>query len=139
MKSKEKNRGKIVICASLSFEKEIKEWKEKLEKLGFKVIKHPIKLQDDFVEDYKEEFSKHYKAILESDAILVLNFKKNKIPGYIGAGVFAEMAFAIGLNKTLNKQIKVYYLNPIPKDKLSCSDELELWQKLNWIEQFKIN
>lgn len=126
---------KLVICASASFEKEIIEWKNKLEKLNFEVIKYPTKIKGELSKGYKKEFSEHYKAIFEADAVLALNLDKKGISGYIGSGVFAEMAFAIGLNKVLDKKIKAYYLNSIPEKILPYSDELELWQKLGWIEQ----
>ena len=132
-------KKKVVICASVSFEKEIVEWKNKLEAMGYDVIKYPEKIgKDNFSEDYRFEFSDHYKSIVNADMILALNFEKNGIAGYIGAGVFAEIAFAIGLNKTLNKNIEVCYINPIPNGALLYSNELELWQKLEWIKQFKV-
>jgi len=43
------------------------------------------------------------------------------------------------LNKAFNKNIEVYYLNPITKEKLPYSDELKLWQNLGWIKQFNLN
>lgn len=130
---------KLVICASASFEKEIVEWKNKMEEAGFEVIKYPEKIIGELFKGYKKEFANHYSAISKADAVLALNLDKKGITGYIGSGVFAEMAFAIGLNKVLNKKIKVYYLNPIPKKVLPYSDELELWKKLGWIEQLEIN
>ncbi|MDD2274484.1 MAG: hypothetical protein PHI91_03315 [Candidatus Pacebacteria bacterium] len=126
-------KQKIVICSSASFEKEIIELKEKLEKMDFEVIKYPIKLKGDIAIGYEKEFSDHYTAILNSDAIVVLNIEKRGIPGYIGPGVFAEMGFTIGLNRSLEKNISVYYINPLPEN-LPYSEELNLWKKLNWIE-----
>ena len=131
-------KRKIVICASASFENEIIEWKNKLEKFNFEVIKYPAKIKNNFLNNYKKEFSEHYEAISKSDAVLALNLEKNGLSGYIGSGVFAEIAFAIGLNKILNKKIKVYYLNPIPEKAFPYSDELKLWQELKWIKLFKI-
>ena len=128
---------KIVICSSVSFEKEIIEWKEKLEKLNFEVAKYPIKLSGNFIDEYEKEFSNHYKAIFDADAIIVLNIEKNGIPGYIGPGVFAEISFATGLNKVSQKEIIVYCINSLPQN-LPYSEELNLWQKLNWIKIFKI-
>lgn len=131
-------KKKVVICASVSFGKEIIEWKDKLESMGYDVIKYPEKIdEDNFLEDYKLEFSDCYKSIVNSDMILALNLDKKGVAGYIGAGVFAEMAFAIGLNRTPNKNIEIQYLNPISSGVLPYSDELELWQKLEWIKQFK--
>lgn len=129
-------KKKIVICSSASFEKEIIEWKSKLENMGFDVIKYPIRLQGDIAVEYEKEFSDHYISISKADAILVLNIEKGGIPGYIGPGVFAEIAFAIGLNKSLGKNIDVYHINPIPEN-LPYSEELKLWQELNWIKVFK--
>ena len=66
----------------------------------------------------------------------MLNLEKKGIPGYIGSSVFAEIAFAIGLNLVFGKNIQVFYLNPYPKD-LPYSDELTKWESLGWIKQFQ--
>ncbi|BFT94154.1 MAG: hypothetical protein MNSN_06860 [Minisyncoccus archaeiphilus] len=121
---------KIVICSSIKFGKEIMEWKDILEDIGFRVIKYPVRTKDGV--SYEEEFSSHYFSISKADAILVLNLEKDGIPGYIGPGVFAEIAFAIGWEKVKGKDIKVYYVNPIP-DSLPYSEELRLWQSLGWL------
>lgn len=126
-------KKKIVICSSASFEKEIIDLKEKLEKKGFDVIKYPVKLSGNIIVGYEKEFSEHYRAILSSDAVVALNIEKRGIPGYIGPGVFAEMGFAVGLNRSLSKNIAVYYINPIPEN-LPYSEELKLWQELEWIK-----
>jgi len=129
-------KKKVVICASASFENEIKDYKIKLENDGFKIIKHPIKINEDLLSNYKKSFLDCYRAVPKSDMVFVLNPKKNGIPGYIGPGVFAEIAFAIGINKVFNKKIDIRYLNPIALNKLPYSDELKLWQKLGWINIF---
>ena len=133
------NKKKIVICASVSFENQIVEWRNKLEKKGFEVLRYPIKINEDLLTGYDKEFSEHYSAINKADMVLALNLDKRGIQGYIGPGVFAEMAFALGLNKAFNKNIEVCYLNPIAKEELPYSDELELWQNLGWIKQFDLN
>ena len=130
-------KKKVVICSSASFEKEIIEWKSKLEGMNFEVIKYPVKLQGDITTGYEKEFTDHYVSISKADVILALNIEKRGIPGYIGPGVFAEMAFAIGLNKSLGKNIDVYCVNPLPES-LPYSEELKLWQELNWIKVFKL-
>ncbi len=130
-------KKKIVICAGASFENEIIRWKDRLEKKGFEILKYPVRIKEDFTENYKKEFSEHYKAITKADIVLVLNLNKNNVAGYIGAGVFAEMAFALGLNRAFKKQIEVCYLNDLPKNESPHSDELNLWQELGWIKRFK--
>lgn len=84
----------------------------------------------------RKEFSEHYRAMAQADILFILNLEKKRIPGYIGPGVYAEIAFALGMNQAFKKHIEVYYLNPIFKNILPYSDELELWQKLGWIQLF---
>jgi len=130
-------KKKVVICASGSFEKEILEWKNKLEDIGFDVVKHPIKITEDFLNNYKKSFLDCYKSIPEVDIVFILNLEKNGIPGYIGPGVFAEMAFTIGVNEAFNKKIDILYLNPIPQNGLPYCEELKAWQDLGWIRIFE--
>ena len=130
-------KKKIVICASASFETEIINWKSKLEERGFDVIKYPTKIKGDLSKGYEKEFSEHYEAITKTDILLALNLDKKGISGYIGSGVFAEMAFAIGLNRSLGKNIEVCYLNTFSESGLPYSDELKLWLDLGWIKPFK--
>ncbi|MBM4401760.1 MAG: nucleoside 2-deoxyribosyltransferase [Candidatus Cloacimonetes bacterium] len=121
---------KIVICGSMAFAKQMKEVKECLENRGHRV--YLPQLVDRFIEDenwrrrvtrgnsqdrqsgasFKKEHDlirAHYRKIKQSDAILVLNYKKKKIPGYIGGNTFLEMGFAYVLGK------KIYLLYSIPK------------------------
>lgn len=129
-------KKKLVICASASFEKEVIYWKNKLEQQGFKVIKYPQAIEGNLLEEYQKEFSEHYSAMAQADVLFILNLEKKGISGYLGPGVYAEIAFVLGMNQALHKQIEVYYLNPISKNVLPYSDELELWRKLGWIQIF---
>jgi hypothetical protein len=43
----------------------------------------------------------HFKKVLEGDAILVLNYRKNGIDGYIGGNVLMEMALAFHYKKPI--------------------------------------
>ncbi len=129
-------KKKLVICASASFKNEILEWKNELEKSGYEVVKYPGEIKDNFLANYEIEFSEQYDAISKTDVLLALNLEKKGILGYIGSGVFAEIAFGIGLNRAFDKQIEVCYLNPIPENVLPYSDELKLWQELEWIKLF---
>lgn len=60
------------------------------------------KIEYDFIRE-------HFRKIEQSDAILILNYEKKGIPGYIGGNTFLEMGYAFGLGK------KVYLLNEIPE------------------------
>ncbi len=127
---------KIVICASRHLYKKSREWKKKLENMGYEVLKYPEPVNQDSLKDYQTEHTNHYREITETDILFILNLTKDKKPNYIGPSVFAEIAFAVGLNISLNKKIKIYYLNPLP-DKLPCSEELKLWQQLGWINPWR--
>lgn len=125
-------KKKVVMCASASLEKEILSWKQKLEE-DFDLIKYPEKLTGDFLPGYEKEFTDHYKSIVQTDILFILNVEKKGIPGYIGPGVFAEIGFAVGLNRSLDKNIEIICLNHIP-DSLAYSEELKFWETLGWIK-----
>ena len=130
---------KITICGSIAFQDEALAVKEKLEKLGHEVKLWPTKLKngqgelicakeyykirktaDDnekWVWDRKAEaVLDHFDKVACSDAILVLNYDKNNIKGYIGGNTLMEMGLAFFLKK------KIYLFNNIPK--LSYKEEI---------------
>jgi len=110
---------KITICGSLQFFEEMLKIKYKLESLSHHV-KIPKKIDGtNYTNKSVEEGTKniqeknlikeHYKKILSSDCILIVNYNKKGIENYIGGNSFLEMGFAYVNNK------KIYLLNPIPK------------------------
>jgi hypothetical protein len=70
--------------------------------------------------DYKRKtflMKHHFKKIIDSDAILILNYEKKEVPGYIGGAVLMEMTVAF-----LNKK-PIYILNPISEE-LNIKEEI---------------
>ncbi|MBU1082985.1 hypothetical protein KKE14_00905 [Patescibacteria group bacterium] len=126
---------KVVICASAKFYNEAQEWKKNLGEQGFDVIRTIQSIDENSISQYETTHREHYSKMSECDAVFVLNLKKNGIEGYIGASVFAEIAFAIGLNLVLNRSIQIWLLNPLPKES-PYLDELTKWEKLGWIKQY---
>lgn len=119
----------IMILASKHNYNKIPEIKRFLEGEGYK-----LKMPNSYDEPFKEEkikkqcekehakwkgemMKKDGKNIKPQDAVLVLNFEKNKIPNYIGGATFLEIYMAWKLNK------KIFLYNPIPK--CSFTDELK--------------
>ena len=111
----------ITICSSMSFFQNIVDIEKELKNRGYKVFiphsthkffeKPGYMFNDDF--DYCERndvMMDHYKKIEKSDAILVINNKKNKIKNYIGGSVLGEMAISYYLGK------KIFLLNGIPSE-----------------------
>ena len=68
--------------------------------------KEALKLIHKYEQDAIRE---HWGTIEKSDAILVLNYEKSGIPGYIGGNSFLEMGFAYIQRKP------IFLLNPIPE------------------------
>ena len=130
---------KITICGSIAFQDEVLSIKEKLEKLGHKVKIWPLKLKngkgqlisvteyyeirkiaandEKWVWDRKAEaVLEHFDKVAWSDVILVTNYDKNDIKGYIGGNTLMEMGLAFFLKK------KIYLLNSVPE--LSYKEEI---------------
>jgi hypothetical protein len=130
---------KITLCGSIAFQDEILSIKEKLEKLGHEVkiwsseikdgngrlipvkeyykIRHTANNDEKWVWDRKAEaILKHFEKVVWSDAILITNYDKNDVKGYIGGNTLMEMGLAFFLKK------KIYLLNEIPE--LSYKEEV---------------
>ena len=130
---------KITICGSIAFQDEALSVKEKLEKLGHEVEMWPLKLKngkgqlisakeyykirrianenEKWVWDRKAEaVLEHFDKVAWSDAILVANYDKNDVKGYIGGNTLMEIGLAFFLKK------KIYLLNQIPE--LSYKEEI---------------
>ncbi len=112
----------ITICGSMQFHVEMAKAQQELEAQGMRVLvptelgnektnesfmsrdedKISTKIEYDFIRE-------HFRKIEKSDAIVVLNYRKKGIEGYIGGNTFLEMGYAFGLRK------KIYLLHPVPK------------------------
>jgi len=119
---------KITICSSAAFFKEVLEFEKKLIDLGFNVLvpctARQMKKEGNFNEsDYKLWFKDnslykrktflmrdHFKKVVTSDAILVVNLRKHEVDGYIGGNTLMEMALAFYLKKL------IFILNQTPSD-----------------------
>jgi nucleoside 2-deoxyribosyltransferase len=111
----------ITICGSMQFHQEMLEAKRLLEERGFTVY-IPIgaydKSKNEFYTKSEEEkisfkiehdlIHEHFHEIDKAEAILVLNYEKKGMPGYVGGNTFLEMGYAFGLGK------KIYLLYPVP-------------------------
>lgn len=106
----------------MQFHREMEDMRKRLQARGFTVLvpadldhiennesymtndedKISTKIEFDFIRE-------HFKKIEQADAILILNYEKKGIAGYIGGNTFLEMGYAFGLDK------KVYLLHPIPE------------------------
>ena len=118
---------KIYVLGSTYFMKEMVEAKNKLCELGLDGWIHPH--YEAFVRGEKKDhlarwnkgekaalkrennyLKVHYKHILESEAVLIVNIKKNGKENYIGGNVLIEMGQAFVNDK------KIFLTNSIPTD-----------------------
>ena len=110
----------ITICASMQFHQEMLEAKKLLESRGFTVYIPSgayDKTKNEFYAGSEEEkitfkiehdlIHEHFHEIDKAAVILVLNYEKKSIPGYVGGNTFLEMGYAFGLEK------KIYLLYPV--------------------------
>ena len=111
----------------MKFLKEMEDAEKQLREMGFKVFvpeglimvrskKWTVPpTQDGKIEAVKKYdfIRKHYSKIIESDAVLVLNYDKDGVINYIGPNTFLEMGFAFVSGK------KIFLLNPIPDSQIS--------------------
>lgn len=114
---------KIILCGSLTFYKEIRKLDKNLQKLGHVVtvpmgvslieqkkhVKSKTSKQRIAAEKKYDFIRNHLRKIETSDAIVVANFDKHGVKGYIGGNTFLEIGYAYYLRKP------IYFLNPIPK------------------------
>lgn len=123
---------KITICGSIAFIQEMLDVKKQLENLGHEVKMPPTEVPDEngqiisvtklyelrktasddtsWIWDRKEQAMRNHFAKEEwADVILVLNYDKKSIAGYVGANTLIEMGVAMHLNKP------IYMLNPLPQ------------------------
>ena len=114
---------KIIIAGSVTFAKEQLNIKKELELIGHEVLvsddledyinKSSIKLSFDEELKLSKEYDvlrKFYAKVAEGDALLVCNYDKNGIKGYLGTSVLIEIGLAYYLKK------KIFLLNDIDMD-----------------------
>lgn len=123
----------ITIVGSSVFAKQMVYYRDHLIKLGHKVNlhEHYVAQANGEMKDLINRMSRehasvkkeydyiryHYNEIVNSDAILVLNFDKNDVKNYIGGNTLMELGFAYVNSK------KIFLLNPIPD--MNYKDEIE--------------
>lgn len=132
---------KIYVLGSTSFMYEMVQAKNDLIKLGFdgwihsdyeayvrgekQSILDQANTEHAVVKRENNYLKVHYKHILESDAILIVNGEKNGIKNYIGGNVLIEMGQAFVNNKI------IFLMNDIPTElpysaEIECMDPLPL-------------
>lgn len=124
---------KIVICGSSFFRKDKVKVRDIVSKMGHDAIIDPwtVDLAEGKRPELLEQMGKehfeakkqydfirwYFDAIRNADAVLVTNYDKKGIEGYIGSNTLMEIAVAYDHRK------KIYVLNDVGKD-VGCYDEV---------------
>ncbi len=144
---------KIYVLGSNSFVNKMVNCRDELCRLGYDGCIHPdyedhVKgKKRAFIEnslpgesaDFKREHDyirSHYKHILESDAVIIVNLEKKGTKNYIGGNCLMEMGMAYVNNK------KIFLLNDIPADstyldEIKAMDPICLYGDLRNISKYK--
>ena len=123
---------KITICGSTAFVEEMEAIAKQLQALGHEAEFPPTKFTDNdgkewhtkdyykfkksepfsdaqFLNNHSQRIYDHFDKVEWSEGILVSNFDKNGVVGYVGPNSLMEMGLAFHLRK------KIFLLNPIPE------------------------
>lgn len=127
-------KKKIVLSGSVSLQDEFGSLIQKLNG-KYEILTYPVKdfENDDFLTAYPKIFRDFYENICKSDILLICNFDKNGVKGYVGSSAFAELCFALAQNLVYGKQIEIYILQ-LPDKTLPCYDEIMLWLEIGKIK-----
>lgn len=118
-------KEKITICSSMQFSNEIFIAAETLRQNNFEVLtpelsEKSISYNSFTTEQQRTEKRKfidnHFQRIQQSSSILVLNYDKNNIKGYIGSNTLMEIGVAFAFGKM------IYILNE-PGEQ-ACKEEV---------------
>lgn len=125
---------KLVISASVSLQDRILHWKTYFEDQGYEVIDYPQPIDSGrFEEEYPAVHKRFYENLNKADVLFVMNEDKERISGYIGPSVFAEISCVVVQGVIENKNTEVKLLK-MPSKEVGCYDEINLWLKLGWVE-----
>ena len=127
---------KIIIAGSATFYKEALELKQELENKNYYVIDYPKKINDDIELEYKEAYETFYDNLSKTDDLLLLNFDKKGIEGYIGYESFAELSNLVVKKIQVNNNHKIY-IYKMPSIEVGCYDEIKHFLELGYIEIYK--
>ncbi|MEZ4180366.1 MAG: hypothetical protein R3B41_02545 [Candidatus Doudnabacteria bacterium] len=132
---------KVVVCGSMAFLEQMEQLKQELENLGFQVIipkltdmelaageYDPVHFgrnkdgkydpTNKYWKDKAGSLDYYFGEIKKADIVLVANYDKKGVKGYIGGNVLMEMALAFWF------KLPMYLLQTPDYESLSYSDEI---------------
>ncbi|NUQ57449.1 MAG: hypothetical protein HUT38_03125 [Candidatus Paceibacter sp.] len=127
---------KVVISASASQIEAINKWINYWKNEGHEVINYPVQIvEENFLNVWPNVHKDFYNFLSKCNIHFIANEDKNGIVGYIGAGVFAELSFSMGLNFSRNDKI-IIYINKMPDSKSIFYEDIKRYVDLGWVKLF---
>lgn len=112
-----------MISSSVSNQQNIQNLVEKLSK-QYQILDYPKPIVGDFEKVYPHIHETFMKNIAQTNALLLFNYDKNGVRGYIGAAGFAELHLALSLRTIYSKNIEIY-IYKMPEEQVFCYDEIK--------------
>ncbi len=126
----------IVISGSATLYDKMDKWHDYWESQGYSISAYPEPINEkDFPQAYPVIHQEFYIQLAKTDLHFIANEEKRGIVGYVGPGVFAEIAFRVGLNLTRNEHVPIVLLTE-PTSQVCFYEDLKLWLSLGWIQLF---
>lgn len=122
----------IVVSGSVSNQQNIQNLVNTLAN-KYTVLDYPKPITGDFEKMYSQIHQTFMKSIAQTDVLLLFNYDKNGVQGYIGAAGFAELHFAVSLHAVYGKNIQTF-IYQMPDKQVFCYDEIQRWLSLGWIQ-----
>jgi len=128
---------KIIISGSSKLSKQVIDWKNYFQELGYQVLDHPKLIHPNKIkEELPKVYQEFYKNLEQTDIFFLMNEDKNDIVGYIGPNMYAELTYAIMQNLIHHKNIKIYLLK-MPNKNVSCYDEINFYLEIGCIQLYQ--
>lgn len=129
---------KVVISASASLPQEIEKWHNHWLSKGYAVISPVIFSSLDYPFHYPTEHAQFCKDLETADIHFVANEDNKGEEGYIGTGVFTELAYRICRNITSDKDSEIILLK-MPSSGSKFYQEINRWREVGWLKIFSEN
>ena len=128
---------RVIISGSAKLQDNINQWVKYFENKNYEVLDYPkLVKQENYINELEDVYKNFYRSIENTDVFFLANEEKNGIKGYIGAGMFAELTYAVILNLVHNKNIEIYILN-IPSSELPQYDEVKFFIDMGYIKLYE--
>jgi hypothetical protein len=117
---------------------EIEKWHNVWLSKGYDVVSPVIFNSQEYPFHYEKVHSEFCKDLEIADIHFVANENNKGEDGYIGIGVFTELAYRVCRNITSEKRSEIILLK-MPSGDSKFYQEINRWRELNWLKVFSEN